>query len=114
MNKRTTRRFGIAASAVTAVAAVAMLAAATASAVITPTRVPTTLGGAMGLSPNGSGDFVTIPNPGPAAEEPHGTADKAPGFPRDASPGFTILTSGDVNFADDAEHGREHRARPPR
>jgi hypothetical protein len=92
---------GRATTAIAAVTALALVSAIPAGAVITPSRDALTLGGAMGLSPNGSGDFVTIPNPGPAGEEPHGTADKAPGFPRGSGAGFTILTTGDVNLADD-------------
>ena len=102
MGRRTRRRFGVAATAITVSAALAILGAAPAAAVITPTRAPTTLGGAMGLPGSGSGEFLTIPRPGQQGEEPHGTSDKAPGFPRGGSPGFTILTSGNVDFADDA------------
>ena len=102
MTRRTRTRFGVAATAVTLAAVMAMLGAAPASALITPTRVPTSLGGAMGLPGSGSGDFLTIPSPGQQGEEPHGTADKAPGYPRGGSTNFTMLTTGDVNFADDA------------
>jgi hypothetical protein len=101
MTRRTRTRFGVTATAIAAAAAMAMLGAAPASAVITPTRAPTTLGGAMGLPGSGSGDFLTIPTPGQQGQEPHGIADKAPGFPRGGSAGFTILTTGDVTFADD-------------
>ena len=102
MTRRTRTRFGVAATAVTAAAAMAMLGAAPASALITPTRIPTSLGGAMGLPGSGNGEFLTIPSPGQQGEEPHGTADKAPGYPRGGSSNSTILTTGDVNFADDA------------
>jgi hypothetical protein len=88
----------------TAVAAAGALTLASAipagAAVINPTRVPTTLGGAMGLSANGSGEFLTIPGPGQQGEEPHGIADAMPGFPR-GGVNFPILTTGDVALADD-------------
>jgi hypothetical protein len=97
---RRTSRFGLAALMVAA--AVALVSAIPASAaVITQSRVPSTLGGAMGLSSSGSGEFLTIPSPGQQGEEPHGVADELPGFPRAGSPNFTIMTTGNVNFADD-------------
>ena len=92
-------RVGVAMAAVGAlILATAMPASA---AVIQPTRAPTTLGGAIGLSANASGDFLTIPSPGQQGEEPHGTADALPGFPRAGSANFSILTTGNVLFADD-------------
>jgi hypothetical protein len=97
-----TRRLGLAVTVVAIAAATALVSAIPAgAAVILPSRVPTTLGGAMGLSSSGSGEFLTIPSPGQQGEEPHGTGDGLPGFPRAGSPNFTLMTTGNVLFADD-------------
>jgi hypothetical protein len=98
MRKRKSR-LGVVAVTIAAAALVSAVPAS--AAVIQPTRVPGTLGGAMGLSSGGSGEFLTIPSPGQQGQEPHGTADALPGFPRAGSPSFSIMTTGDVNFADD-------------
>jgi hypothetical protein len=107
-------RSGLATVATTLGAAtlLALVSAVPAGAVINPTRLPTPLGNGLGLS-SPSGEFLTIPSPGSGGAEPHGLglpdvatlgAQALPGFPR-PGPAFTILTTGDVTLADDANVG---------